>query len=98
MALQVDVTVKSQDVCNNVTSRLIDQLAISRAGSTSLWSTIASIRTIDSGLTAFPLTKAKKRLLGNFGSLVAFYRLLVRWPETQEVAADSPRSDHSTSK
>jgi hypothetical protein len=36
----------------------------------------------DSGLTAFPLTKAKKRLLGNFGSLVAFYRLLVRWPET----------------
>ncbi len=41
----------------------------------------------DSGLTAFPLTKAKKRLLGNFGSLVAFYRLLVRWPETQELAA-----------
>ena len=37
-----------------------------------------------SGLTAFPLTKAKKRLLGNFGSLVAFYRLLVRWPETGE--------------
>ena len=36
----------------------------------------------DSGLTAFPLTKAKKRLLGNFGSLVAFYRLLVRWPES----------------
>ncbi len=35
-----------------------------------------------SGLTAFPLTKAKKRLLGNFGSLVAFYRLLVQWPET----------------
>jgi hypothetical protein len=40
----------------------------------------------DSGLTAFPLTKAKKRLLGNFGSLVAFYRLLVRWPETGETA------------
>jgi hypothetical protein len=37
-----------------------------------------------SGLTAFPLTKAKKRVLGNFGSLVAFYRLLVRWPETAE--------------
>ena len=35
-----------------------------------------------SGLTAFPLVKSKKRLLGNFGSLVAFYRLLVRWPET----------------
>jgi hypothetical protein len=35
-----------------------------------------------SGLTAFPLVKAKKRLLGNFGSLVVFYRLLVRWPET----------------
>lgn len=34
-----------------------------------------------SGLTAFPMTKAKKRLLGNIGSLVAFYRLLVRWPE-----------------
>jgi hypothetical protein len=33
------------------------------------------------GLTAFPLTKAKKRLLGNFGSLVAFYRLLVTWRE-----------------
>jgi len=33
----------------------------------------------DSGLTAFPLTKAKKRLLGNLGSLVAFYRLLVEW-------------------
>jgi hypothetical protein len=35
----------------------------------------------DSGLNAFPLTKAKKRLLGNLGSLVAFYQLLVRWPE-----------------
>jgi hypothetical protein len=35
----------------------------------------------DAGLTAFPMTKAKKRLLGNIGSLVAFYRLLVRWPE-----------------
>src|ERR1035437_2546306 len=34
----------------------------------------------EAGLTAFPLTKAKKRLLGNIGSLVAFYRLLVRWP------------------
>jgi hypothetical protein len=31
------------------------------------------------GLTAFPLTKAKKRLLGDFGSLVAFYELLVEW-------------------
>jgi len=31
------------------------------------------------GLTAFPLTKAKKRLLGDFGSLVAFYQLLVGW-------------------
>jgi hypothetical protein len=37
----------------------------------------------DSGLVAFPLTKAKKRLLGNFGSLVAFYRLLMGWPEPQ---------------
>jgi hypothetical protein len=37
-----------------------------------------------SGLTTFPLTKAKKRLLGNFGSLVAFYEMLVRWPETGE--------------
>jgi hypothetical protein len=36
----------------------------------------------DSGLVAFPLTKAKKRLLGNFGSLVAFYRLLTRWPNS----------------
>ena len=52
----------------------------------------------DSGLTAFPLTKAKKRLLGNFGSLVAFYRLLVRWPEIQEVAGGSAVSDHSTLK
>ena len=52
----------------------------------------------DSGLTAFPLTKAKKRLLGNFGSLVAFYRLLVRWPETQEAAAGGPEKGHSTSK
>jgi hypothetical protein len=52
----------------------------------------------DSGLTAFPLTKAKKRLLGNFGSLVAFYRLLVRWPETPEAAGDSAGRDHSTSK
>jgi hypothetical protein len=34
-----------------------------------------------SGLTAFPMTKAKKRLLGNIGSLVAFYRLMERWPE-----------------
>jgi hypothetical protein len=33
----------------------------------------------NAGLTAFPLTKAKKRLLGNFGSLVAFYQLLVTW-------------------
>jgi len=30
--------------------------------------------------------------------LVAFYRLLVRWPETQEVAARGPANDHSTSK
>jgi hypothetical protein len=37
-----------------------------------------------SGLTAFPLTKAKKRLLGNIGSLVAFYRLMVRWPDPAE--------------
>ncbi|HEX7492559.1 MAG TPA: hypothetical protein VF337_12745 [Candidatus Limnocylindrales bacterium] len=34
------------------------------------------------GLTAFPLTKAKKRLLGDFGSLVAFYTLLVSWTGT----------------
>jgi len=34
-----------------------------------------------SGLIAFPLTKAKKRLLGDFGSLVAFYEMLSRWPE-----------------
>src|ERR1035437_2588156 len=40
----------------------------------------------DSGLIAFPLTKAKKRLPGKIGRLVAFYRLLVRWPETQDVA------------
>lgn len=33
------------------------------------------------GLTAFPLTKAKKRLLGDFGSLVEFYGLLMKWPE-----------------
>ena len=33
------------------------------------------------GLTAFPMTKAKKRLLGNIGNLVAFYGLLVSWPE-----------------
>jgi hypothetical protein len=50
------------------------------------WATMPGNRAFgfrtDSGLTAFPLTKAKKRLLGNFGSLVAFYRLLVRWPET----------------
>lgn len=52
----------------------------------------------DSGLTAFPLTKAKKRLLGNFGSLVAFYRLLVRWPETQELAAGGPEKGHSTAE
>jgi len=45
-----DRVVKSQDVCNNVTSRLIDQLAISNAGSTSLCSTIASMSTIVSGL------------------------------------------------
>jgi len=44
----------------------------------------------DSGLTAFPLSKAKKRLLGNFGSLVVFYRLLYRWPEAQARAARSP--------
>ena len=49
------------------------------------WATMPGNRSFGlrtgSGLTAFPLTKAKKRLLGNFGSLVAFYRLLVRWPE-----------------
>jgi hypothetical protein len=52
------------------------------------WATMPGNRAFglrtDSGLTAFPLTKAKKRLLGNFGSLVAFYRLLERWPETRE--------------
>jgi hypothetical protein len=42
--------VKSHDVCNNVTSRLIDQLAISNAGSTSLCSTTASMRAMVSGL------------------------------------------------
>jgi hypothetical protein len=42
----------------------------------------------DSGLVAFPLTKAKKRLLGNFGSLVAFYRLLMAWPDAQDIAGD----------
>jgi hypothetical protein len=51
------------------------------------WATMPGNRSFglrtDSGLTAFPLTKAKKRLLGNFGSLVAFYRLLVRWPDTE---------------
>lgn len=66
------------------------------------WATMPGNRAFglrtDSGLSAFPLTKAKKRLLGNFGSLVAFYRLLVRWPETQEVAGGSAVSDHSTSK
>jgi hypothetical protein len=51
-----------------------------------------------SGLTAFPLTKAKKRLLGNFGSLVAFYRLLVRWPETGEATGGGQGKGHSTSK
>ena len=49
----------------------------------------------EAGLTAFPLTKAKKRLLGNIGSLVAFYRLLVRWPERPEAAVRSPGSDLS---
>ena len=39
-----------------------------------------------SGLTAFPLTKAKKRVLGNLGSLVAFYRLMVCWPDTERIA------------
>jgi hypothetical protein len=52
------------------------------------WATMPGNRAFglrtDSGLSAFPLIKAKKRLLGNFGSLVAFYRLLVRWPETGE--------------
>ncbi len=66
------------------------------------WATMPGNRAFglrtDSGLTAFPLTKAKKRLLGNFGSLVAFYRLLVRWPETGEVAGGRLGSDHSTSK
>ena len=41
--------VKSHDVCNSASSRLIDQLAISNAGSTSLRSTIASMSAIDSG-------------------------------------------------
>ena len=45
-----DCLVKSQYVCNNVTSRLIDQLAMSNAGSTPLCSTIASMSTIVSGL------------------------------------------------
>lgn len=66
------------------------------------WATMPGNRAFglrtDSGLTAFPLTKAKKRLLGNFGSLVAFYRLLVRWPETGEVAAHSPERGHSTAE
>jgi hypothetical protein len=50
------------------------------------WAPLARSRAFglrtDSGLTAFPQTKAKKRLLGNIGSLVAFYSLLVRWPDT----------------
>jgi len=66
------------------------------------WATMPGNRSFGlrtgSGLTAFPLTKAKKRLLGNFGSLVAFYRLLVRWPETGDMAAQSPGSGDSTSK
>ena len=49
------------------------------------WAPLARSRAFglrtDSGLTAFPQTKAKKRLLGNIGSLVAFYSLLVRWPD-----------------
>jgi len=59
------------------------------------WATMPGNRAFglrtDSGLTAFPLTKAKKRLLGNFGSLVAFYRLLVRWPETGGSGRPQPR-------
>jgi hypothetical protein len=46
----IGARVKSHDVCNNVTSRLIDQLAISNAGSTSLCSTTASMRAMVSGL------------------------------------------------
>ena len=42
--------VKSHDVCNNVTSRLIDQLAINNAVSASFPSTTASMSAIDSGL------------------------------------------------
>ena len=51
------------------------------------WATMAGGRAFglrtDSGLVAFPLTKAKKRLLGDFGSLVAFYRLLMTWPDAE---------------
>ena len=42
--------VKSHDVCNSVTSRLIDQLAINNAVSASFPSTTASMSAIDSGL------------------------------------------------
>ena len=65
------------------------------------WATMPGSRAFgmrtDSGLVAFPLTKAKKRLLGNFGSLVAFYRLLMRWPEAQDKVGD-PAGDPATSK
>ena len=66
------------------------------------WATMPGNRAFglrtDSGLTAFPLTKAKKRLLGNFGSLVAFHRLLVRWPETGVTAGGGEGSGHSTAE
>ena len=41
--------VKSQDVCNNVTSRLIDQLAINNADGASFPSMTASMAAIVSG-------------------------------------------------
>jgi hypothetical protein len=41
--------VKSHDVCNSVTSRLIDQLAISNAGLASFPSMTASMAAIVSG-------------------------------------------------
>ena len=46
----IGARVKSHDVCNNVTSRLIDQLAINNAVSASFPSTTASMSAIDSGL------------------------------------------------
>jgi hypothetical protein len=39
---------------------------------------------VAAGLVAYPLTKAKKRVLGNLGNLVGFYGLMVRWPEAEK--------------